>query len=218
MRNSRGNVFARRFTTSERKVINTGMGVVSMVNPVGMVAGLAFEGGKAFSGQDNTVGINTAGAASEGFSGFTAAASKDAQIVMEGAEGTQGMFQSASKLGKAASGVLDGIGVVSEALSGPTSQEQLEGLTLEGLTFELFDDAGVATINIANEGLLEFGNENLSVGTVAKNLNRTFNVLSNELKGFDLTTNEGFNAARQPVRDNLKDIRKTISETDLDDF
>ncbi len=209
-RNSQGKVVARRITTSERKTMNAGMGVVSTFAPGGLAIGLFYEGGKAFSGNGDAsaIGANLFSGALSGAEAIALAGSVDPMV----GQNQQMLADGAKKINKfnKAFGLF---GVVSELNSAPTMGEQLEALT-----FRFAELSGHANLNIANEGLLQFNNDNLSVGTVTKNLNRIYDVLNDSLGGFDLTTNEGVKAAQGYLNDNLKTIIEEIKNRDINNY
>ncbi|MCH7414107.1 RHS repeat-associated core domain-containing protein [Belliella sp. R4-6] len=201
-RNSQGKVVARRITTARRKSANASMGVVTTFAPAGFALGLLYEGAKANlgSGDATAIGSNLFSGALSGAESVAQMGSVDPMVGQN-----QQMLADGAKKINTFNKVFGVFFATKELTSSATAQEQLESLT-----FHFIELSGHANSNYSNEGLLEFNNGNLSVGTVTNNLNNIYNVLNDSLSSFDLSTDKGVEAAQSYLNDNLKDIIQKI--------
>ena len=211
-RTKNGQLVATRITARGRRAINTGMALVSAL-PVtritGTLIGLGYEGAKAFSGGDNSFASSAVTATGvKGGQAFFQAASENG-IISSNPSGTPGTSDNMLK----AKGVVKGIGsvlgvasVVSAATSKDTPQE-----LMESLTFQIAELGRVGQQNIVNEGVFNFGNNELTVEQGAGLLNTIYNSLHNVLSGFDLTNEEDKAVATKFLQDNLNDFIKDIN-------
>ncbi len=203
---NRGRVVVRRITTNQRRVMKASeqtlyamglpgaaLGMASSVgafasNPSGQTAGTASKSGLAFS--------------LEGASSLAGAIAKE-----ESVGASRSFFKGASNLIKNISNSLSAVFVIDELLkSSPTQQE-----SLEALTFSYAANFKEGTLNIANEGLLSFP-EGFDPGSVETHMNAIYNTFNQHLKGFDLTTDEGINAANRYLQQNLNAVRKDLNK------
>lgn len=206
IRTRNGGIMARRITSSERRVINSSMGVVStlpVTRVVGTLVGIGFEGMKSAGGMDNSVvsATATAGGVETG-KAFFGAAAKDV-IVGE----NQGMMSKAKNgVGKLGTG-LGVLSIVKEATSDATPQE-----VIENYTFQVAVKGNLGQLNIANEGVLNLNNSEQTVNQAAGTLNTIFNTISDTLGSFDLSNKKDVKAATSYLKENYGALIKAINE------
>lgn len=97
-------------------------------------------------------------------------------------------------------------GIVKEGNSAPTASE-----TLDDFTFMVAIKAGLGDINLANEGILEFSNDNLSVEQASNALNTIHSALTSVFNNFDLSNANDVKAANQYLSENLNSLIKSIN-------
>jgi len=209
IRTNTGQIIARRITTNERKTMGVTMGVAStlpITRVMGTAIGLANEGMKATSGTDNSLGTNsTVVGGTEVGKKFFDEASKDAGNVVNHDK----MRSAKGVVGKAGT-AFGAYQIYSDATSSATQQE-----VLENFTFEVAEQGSLGKVDLVNEGVFRFGNNDLTTDQATKVMNATFNEVSNTLSGFDLTTDDGVNQANEYLnnKDNLKSLINAINKS-----
>ena len=197
-------VRATRITTDQRRMMSVSQNVMYTFCKGGAIMSVVDNYRTSNSGMDyaETTGKGILTGAGHGFKAAMEYGAKDVGLLTKAG-------QTLSNLGKGTGNLMKGIGIVgivnTATDNAPTRQE-----SLEAFTFKIGTISMGANENIANEGLLDFYNQDADVGAVQNGLNAVYSVLNEALSEYDLTTNEGISAAKTYVSNNYQSIIKSV--------
>ncbi|MFW5758453.1 MAG: RHS repeat domain-containing protein [Bacteroidota bacterium] len=203
--NSRGGVNVYRITTNQRRVLKASEQVVYSMGIPGAIAGTVSSFNSLWNnpsmGSAENAGMSTLSLTVEGTSQLAGALAKE-----ESVGASRSFFGESSKYLKGVGRLLSGGLVVKELIkSSPTQQE-----SLESMSFSYAEKFKGGTLNITNEGLMSFP-EGTDPSSVETHMNAIYQTFDSHLGGFDLTTDEGINAANKYIQENINSIRRDLN-------